>query len=74
MDDQWASIPEPIGLSMASYQGLYVKFVSMMSPKLSVVKDNGEFDVDGALRTLSATAPIYSGIRTVFAFHALVYR
>ena len=27
---------------MASYQGLYAKFVSMMSPKCSIVENDGE--------------------------------
>ena len=32
----------PIGLFMASYQGLYAKFVSMMSPKYLIVENDGE--------------------------------
>ena len=38
---QLASTPKPIGLCMASYQGLYPKFVSLMSPKCSIVENDG---------------------------------
>ena len=48
---------------MASYQGLYAKFVSMMSLKCSIVENDG-----GASHTLSATAAIFSGVSTVFGF------
>ena len=40
--DQLASTPEPIELCMASYPALYAKFISMMSPKCSIVKNDGE--------------------------------
>ena len=36
------SIPEAIELCIASYQGLYAKFVSMMSPKSSIAENDGE--------------------------------
>ena len=51
---------------MASYQGLYAKFVSMISPKFSIVEDDVDFD--GASRTLSATAAIFSSVLIVFGF------
>ena len=37
-----SSTSEPIELCMASNQGLYVKFVSMMSPKCSIVENDGD--------------------------------
>ena len=37
---------------------VYEKFVSMMSPKCSIVENDG----DGASHTLSATASIFSGV------------
>ena len=40
----------------------------MMSPKCSIVENDGDVDVDGAPHTLSATATIFSGVRTVFGF------
>ena len=42
LDGQVDSTPEPIELCMASYQGLYARFVSMMSPKCSIVENDGE--------------------------------
>ena len=43
LDGQLASTPESIGLwCMASYQGLYAKFTLLMSPKCSIVEDDGE--------------------------------
>ena len=63
-----SSTSEPIELCMASNQGLYVKFVSMMSPKCSIVETDG-----GLMLTThtSATAAIFSGVRTVFGFFTL---
>ena len=48
-------------LCMASYQGLFAKFVSMMCPKCSIVEN-----WVGAARPLSATAALYSDVRTFF--------
>ena len=42
LDGQLASTPDPIELCMASYQGLYAKFVSNISPKYSIVDNDGE--------------------------------
>ena len=42
LDGQVDSTPEPIELCMASYQGLYAKFISMMSLKCSIVENDGE--------------------------------
>ena len=42
LDGQLASTPEPIELCMASFQGLYTKGVSMMSPKCSIVENDCE--------------------------------
>ena len=53
------STPEPIGLFMASYQGFYAKFVSMMSPKCSIIEKDADF---------LPQQPIFSGVRTVFGF------
>ena len=39
----------------------------MMSPKCSIVEDNGKLMLI-ALHTLSATAAIFSGVRTGFGF------
>ena len=64
---QLVSTPEPIELCMASYQGLYAKFISMMSPKCSIVENDGELMLM-PLHTLSATATIFSGVRAVFGF------
>ena len=47
---------------MASNQGLYAKFVSMMSPKYSIAENDGELMMM-ALHTQSA---IFLGVRTVF--------
>ena len=54
-------------LCTASYQGLYAKFVSMMSPKCSIVENDVELMLM-ALHTLSATAAILTGVHTVFGF------
>ena len=51
---------------MASYQDFCAKFISMISPKSSIVKNND--DVDGASRTHSARAAIFSGVSTVWLF------
>ena len=59
---------------MASNQGLYAKFSSMMSPKYSIVDNDGEL----MLMALQAHFPPqqqYSRVYALFlAFYALVYR
>ena len=57
---------EPIELYMASHQGLCTKFVSMMSPKCSIVKNDGELMLMALHTHVSATAAIFSGVCTVF--------
>ena len=37
-----ASTPQLIELCMASYQGLYAKFVLIISPKCSIIENDGE--------------------------------
>ena len=57
------STPETIELCMASYQGLHAKFVSMMSPKFSIVQNDGEL----MLMVLHTHfLPQHLGVRTVF--------
>ena len=69
-----ASTPEPIELCMASYQGLYAKFISMMSPKCSTVENDGELMMM-ALHTHFLPQKQYSkAYALISAFHALVYR
>ena len=73
LDDQLASIPEPIELCVASYQGLYAKFVSIMSPKCSVFENDVDL-VLMALRIHFLPQQQYSRVYALFlAFHALVY-
>ena len=62
LDGQLASTVAPIELCMASYQCLYAKFVSMVSPKSSI-------------HTHFLPQQQYSRVYALFlAFHALVYR
>ena len=71
---QLDSTPEPIEHCVASYQGLYAKFVSMMSPKCSIVKNDGELMLM-ALHTHFLPQQQYTRVYALFlAFHALVYR
>ena len=56
---------ESIGLCMVPYQGLYAKFVSLMTPKCSIVEHDGELMLM-ALHT--HFLPMF------LAFHTLVYR
>ena len=59
---------------MASYQDLYAKFVSMMSPKCSIIENDGEF-MFMALHTNFLPQQQYFRVYALFvAFHALVYR
>ena len=58
LDGQLASIPEPIEFCMASYQGLYAKFVSIISPKCSIVENNGELMLMGHWFGLSMKMPV----------------
>ena len=74
LDGQLASTSEPIGLCMASYQSLYTKFVSMMSPKCSIAENDGELMLI-ALDARFMPQQQYSRVCALFsAFHALVYR
>ena len=43
LNGQLALTREPIELCVASYQGFYAKFVSIMSPKCLIVENDGEF-------------------------------
>ena len=71
---QLDSTHKPIELCMASYQGLYAKFVFMMSPKCPIVENDGEL-ILMALHTLFVPQQQYSRVFALFlAFHALVYR
>ena len=74
LDDQLASTLEPIELCMASYQGLYTKFISMRAPKCSSV----EHDAELMLMVLHAhflPQQQYSWVYALFlAFHGLIYR
>ena len=71
---QLVSTPEPIELCMASYQGLYAKFISMMSPKCSIVENDGELMLM-PLHTHFLPQQQYSRVYALFlAFQALVYR
>ena len=71
LDGQLVLTPEQIELCMASCQGLYAKFGSMMSSKCSIVENNGELMLM-ALHTHfilgCSTAAIFSDVRTVFGF------
>ena len=74
LDGQLTSTPEPIEFCMASYQGLYAKFVSVMSPKCSIVESDSELMLM-ALHTHFLPQQQYSRVNVQFlAFHALVYR
>ena len=69
-----ASTPEPIELCMALYQGLYVELVSVMSPKCSIVRNDGELMLM-ALHTHFLPQQQYSRVYVLsLAFQALVYR
>ena len=65
LDRQLASTPEPIELCMASYQGVYAKFVSMMSPKCSIVENDGELMLM-ALHTPFLPQQRYSRVYALF--------
>ena len=65
---------EPVELFSASYQGVYAKFVSMMSPKCSIIENDGELLLM-ALHTHFLPQQQYSRVYAlVLGFHALVYR
>ena len=74
---QLALTPEPIEHCMALYQALYVKFIKIMSPKCSIVDNEGELMLM-ALHTYFLLQQQYSQYSRVYAlflaFHALVYR
>ena len=57
-----------IGFYMALYQGFYTKFVSIKSLDIFNCWERRWIDIDGASHTLSATAAIFSSVRTVFSF------
>ena len=59
LDSQLATIPNPTELHMALYQGLYGKFVSMMSPKCWIVENDSEL-IFMALHTLFLPQQQYS--------------
>ena len=58
---------------MASYQGVYAKFVSMMSPKCSIVENDGELVLMALYKHFLPhySAAIFSGVSTVFGFSRL---
>ena len=59
---------------MVSYQGVFAKFVSMISPKYSIVVNDGELMLR-ELHTHFLPQQQYSWVYAMFlAFHALVYR
>ena len=61
-------------LCMASYQGLYAKFVSMMSPNCWIVENDSELMLM-TLHTHFLSQQQYSRVYALFwAFHALVYQ
>ena len=65
--------PEPINVCISSYQGHYAKFISMMSPKCSIVESDGELMLM-ALHSYFLPQQQYSREYVMFlAFHALVY-
>ena len=71
---QLALTPEPIEHCMALYQALYVKFIKIMSPKWSIVANDGELMLI-ALHTHFLPQQQYSRVYALFlVFHALVYR
>ena len=74
MGGQLALISAPIELCMAPYQGLYVKFGSMMSPKFSIV-DNDREEMMMALHTHFQPQQQYFRVYAQFlGFHTFVYR
>ena len=73
MNGQSPLTPESLRLYKASYQGLCAKFISMMSPKRSIVENDGEL-MYMTLHAHFLPQQQYSRVCEVFlAFHALVY-
>ena len=72
MDSQLALTPEPIGLCMARFLGLYAKFISMISQKCSIIENDYELMLM-ALHALFMPQQQNSRVYVQFlAFHALV--
>ena len=59
----WLQLLKQLDFVLASYQGLYAKFVLIFN-----CWERRWIDVDGSSRTLSVTAAIFWGVRSVFGF------